>query len=377
MSHEIRTPMNGVIGMTELALMEPVPPRAAEYLRLVKQSGLALLEIINDILDLSKIEAGKVELDRRPFLLREAVEAALKPLELIARHKGLEFLQSIDPEVPDPVLGDSGRLRQILTNIVGNAVKFTEAGRVAVSVSLAEDSPAGRACLLFMVKDDGIGIPADRLAAVFEPFAQAGGSAHVKYGGTGLGLSISRELVEAMGGAVRANSMPGRGSTFHFSVLLDLSEAPVEQPSAPQPVARPQGATLRVLLVEDNQVNRILGIELLERRGHLVETAENGREALDRLRSGVFDLVLMDIRMPVMDGEEATRRIRAGEAGPDNAAVPVVALTAHALAGDRERFLATGMDDFLSKPLDLADLDRVLEQLEQESARTLAALAGS
>jgi two-component system CheB/CheR fusion protein len=361
MSHEIRTPMNGVLGMTELALQAAPPERVREFLQMAKLSGQNLLGIINDILDLSKIEAGKVEIEKRPFDLRVAIESTLKPLMVEAGKKGLEFIYSFDPEISGLVVGDSGRFRQVLTNIVGNGVKFTEHGRVAVSVNLAEVVSPGSLHILFMVKDDGIGIPQDNLGAIFTPFTQAGGSAHIKFGGTGLGLSISKDLVELMGGRIWAESEPGQGSTFYFTVVFDVAKEEPEASTSAQPQPLLQGERFKILLAEDNLVNRILAVELLQMRGHQVEAVENGREALEKLRREKFEVVFMDVRMPEMGGEEATRRIRAGEAG--DPAVPIVALTAHALKGDRNRILLMGMDDYITKPIDLEELDKVLAKV--------------
>jgi CheY-like chemotaxis protein len=363
MSHEIRTPMNGILGMTELALMNTKHPRVKKHLQMARQSGLALLDIINDILDLSKIEAGRMELEIRDFGLRDAVGSTLDALRVGARQKGLVLMHAIGPEVPDRLNGDSGRLRQVLTNLVGNAVKFTERGKVAVSVGVVgEDPRTGAVRLRFAVQDDGIGIDQDKLASVFDAFSQVGSSAHVKYGGTGLGLSISKSLVEMMGGEIGVESSPGRGSTFHFTAGFGLGAPEAARPErdAPRQDRRPP-VKLKILVAEDNLVNQLLAVELLKQRGHDAVAAADGRAALEALRAGGFDLVLMDSRMPEMDGIEATRRIRAGEAGrPD---IPVVALTAHALAGDRERFLAAGMDDYLSKPIDLDKLDQVLGRI--------------
>ena len=363
MSHEIRTPKNGILGFSQLLLNTVTDNESKEFLRLMHECGEKLLDIINDILDLSKIEAGKVELESFPFSLRDVLESTVKFLEVNAKSKGISILHGIDYEVPAHLVGDSGRLRQVLMNLIGNAVKFSERGMVIVSVSLAGQLSPDSASLRFTVKDEGVGIAADKLEQVFEPFSQVGGSAHAKYGGTGLGLTISKNLAELMGGTIRAESVEGRGSTFFFTARFGRVAETVQPATSPGATARMQRRPLKILVVEDNLVNQILANELLRERGHAVVQARDGKEALHTLRNETFDLVLMDVLMPVMDGEEATRRIRNGEAGDPG--VPIVALTAHALKGDREKFLAAGMDAYLAKPIKTEELEDVLEHFAE------------
>jgi len=368
MSHEIRTPMNGILGMAELLLDSPLTPRQRQYAEIVNGSGRALLNVINDILDYSKIEAGMLATETVPFDLASVLRQVFELLRPRAQEKGLEFVLRYADDLPRAFLGDPGRIRQIVLNLAGNAIKFTEQGHVSVVVSCPEYGLSD-ALVRVAVEDTGVGIPEHIQARLFEKFSQADPSTTRRYGGTGLGLAICKRLAALMGGTVGVTSNAGRGSTFWFTVNLQLDPAnrgyrPAWKPAGPGPaVAReespdsgdtaPAGRS-QVLLVEDNPTNQILEVEFLRRIGCSVVAARNGRDGAELAAARDFDLILMDCDLPELDGYAATGLIRRHEGGRRR--VPIIALTANAMTGDRERCLAAGMDDYLSKPVSLQEL---------------------
>jgi two-component system sensor histidine kinase/response regulator len=405
MSHELRTPMNAILGMIDVALPKASDPTVQDCLQTAKGSAGLLLTLLNDLLDSAKIESGKLELESAAFSLRRMLDQITRVLAVRASEKGLSFCCRLPDETPDAIVGDRTRLQQVLLNLAGNAIKFTERGDV--EIGLRAVSQDGETCLEFAVRDTGIGIPPSGQERLFQPFAQADASMARRFGGTGLGLSISKSLVEMMGGRIWVESEVGKGSTFHFTVRLPLAKELPPDFEAPAVLPAAACGQLRVLLVEDNPANQKLATYILQDRGHLVEIAGDGQEAIFLTAQNRYDVILMDVQMPGMNGLEATAAIRKREAEarkgdsphlPERPAtklrsvpgcaqtgtvpfsarrVPIIAMTAHAMKGDRERCLAAGMDAYLSKPIDGHEMIALVESLAAGSASAAASAVSS
>ncbi len=377
MSHEIRTPMNGVISMTNLLLDTGLDAKQEKFARIIRSSGEALLSLINDILDFSKIEAFKLDLEIVEFYLTNIIDDTVELMTVRAEEKGLALESKIDPDLPQYLRGDPGRLRQIILNLLSNAIKFTAEGMIELRIVMEEDI-GDWVRLRFSVSDTGIGIPADKKESIFSPFIQADNSVTRKYGGTGLGLTISKQLAEMMGGAIGVESEKGKGSIFWFTAIFEKQNADQIQESlkAIADIQKPAGAILnkksRILLAEDNYTNQIVAVEMLKKIGYNgVDIAASGYEVLTALKSIEYDLVLMDCHMPELDGFEATRRIRNIKSEVLNPSIPIIAMTALAMKGDMHNALDAGMDDYLSKPVELHDLLKMLEKWLSQNPENL------
>ena len=370
MSHEIRTPLNGIMGILQIMETTPLTAEQAEFIETAIQSSRRLTRLLSDILDLSRVEANQVEIIREAFDPRDAIAAIVQLFRPSAREKGLDFHVDIHPDIPARLLGDAIRLQQILGNIVGNAIKFTSEGHIAVDAHLLPPEREHECRMRVTVADTGIGIASQAFDSMFAPFTQVNTSYCRQHQGAGLGLAIAKRLTTLMGGEIAVESEEGVGSRFSVSIPFGVADgAASSAAAAPHPVRKSSGLMpLRVLVVEDDAVNRLTASQVVLRLGYEALAVVDGQKALEVLREQPFDLVLMDVQMPVMDGVEATQRIRNGEAGPRHTRIPIIAMTAYAMLGDKEKFLAAGMDEYLTKPMDIDVLRTMLARVAEASA---------